>query len=759
MSTGSVSLKLIDLISSKSSKEIESHLDQLSVNKSLGEQALSEQLAQRDSQGRTALHLAIMKGDFETIKVLLSFDAPITHQINNKSCEDYARELIGNPPQSERKRIYALIKSRGKWQTKAAHDQGIIFSRSMKAIVDAVDKIQGALNNAGVLFVGITGEGKSTFINYLSGVEYKIEEGDDLDERAVPTINKELAAVGHSTISCTSLPQTIPVKGKPYVWVDLPGFEDTRGIAEKICSAASICMLTKQLKLVQAIPFVVSVPSLKDKKLVVYRTAAENVGAMISKDPQAADNVILVVSKPGKVTEAAVRKKLSELSNDEKWDSALPATLIKREDLNEDAWRKHCLKIGTEAILTRKNNILLADITSSSARETFQNMIEGLTSQAKSPKQFDFNNYSKYMNQFQKVIESMIVHLNGLKREQKSIQETLKNLGGRVAEALKDNKSTENAIAKQEQQKSQPFTEETFNAKITEEKASLSALRKKREAQIKKLQDAELEMKISGAKLQGVEKEGERLIDTVHRDWVCEKTEDRIETEVTEMGPAMLADGTMAIKVKIDKKKIPGVEKTVSESVNYPSTVPIKRFVDRSHGGHFEAKGFAPDAMQLTGTFISTPGIHGGVGLSIELYGNVKDFPDTKDKINKFEQELKSAEAALDLSKQGAISGEEIETASEKVKKLELEKISAVGDHKRTQEICEMQIQFLKSQLNKNQAVLAELNKQQESEKLNLEDLVLQLEVNQDLFTKLLMVIKVMEFKGELIEQFQQLNS
>lgn len=740
--------KLIDMINSKTAQDIDFHLRKLPVEQ------LSTEIADSDAKGMTPLHLAIEKADVEMTKVLLSFDAPVGAKKGQKSPEDYAKELMGSQPQDARKRVYALIKSRGRWQGAAAQ-QGIIFSRSMKAIEEAVDKIQGALGNSGVLFLGITGEGKSTFINYLCGTDYKLEKVKRA-RKVVPT-SPEAAAVGHSPTSFTILPQIIKMTGKPYVLVDLPGFEDTRGTAEEICAAASICMLTKQLKLIQSIPFAVSWPTLADARMVSYRKAAENVGAMISHDPKTAENVILVVTKPEEdLAEDEIRERLEELVKAEGWQGKAPDG-VKREDLNDDMWKKHCLRKTTEAILGRQGNIVIGDVVSKEARDAFQNVVDKLEKKAKDPKQFDFNSYSKYMKQFQIVVEGMIVHFNALTRGQKSLEEILKSLESRIAETDGEMKALEESIAKYEKQKLQPFTEDSFNQKIAEEKEKLRDLRKNSQTLKDNLTKAEFDAKIKVAKFESIEKEGERVIDTVHQGWVCEKTEDRVETKVTYKEKRFVPGLGEVQFVDIKEEKVAGQEKTVSESVSYPSTVPIKRYVDMSHGGHFEAKGFTAGAMQIAGTFVSTPGVRGGVGLNIQLWGDTKDFPDAKDKLNRLQQELKDAERELDTAKKQSIPEDEIEAASERVKKIELEKISAVGDHKRTQEICEMQIQFLRTQIDKTQIKLDELKPQGEAHKTEIADLKLQLEVNKDLFTKLKMIIEAMEFKGDLIEQFIKL--
>lgn len=381
------------------------------------EKELFRELNQSDSKGMMPLPISIEKADVQMVKLLLSFDAPVSAKVGNKTMEEYAKALITQEPKDNRKQVYALIKSRGRWQSSASKDQGIEVSRSMREIEEATHKIQGTEGRAGVLFLGITGEGKSTFINYLAGTEYQIKKVDKRKFIAEAT-GTEIAKVGHSTTSATYLPQSVEIKDKTYVLVDLPGFEDTRGIAEEICAAASICMLTKQLRTIHAIAFVVSWTLLStDTRMTTYRKAAHNVGAMINQNPDTAQNVVLIVTKPDQdLDEGEIRAKLEELAKAEKWSATNPR--LKNEDITtEDMWKNQCLRNATEAILNNKGNIIIADITNKTARVTFQNMIDGLEKKSKKTDQFNFSGYSNLMKRFQIVVESMLIHYNGLARE------------------------------------------------------------------------------------------------------------------------------------------------------------------------------------------------------------------------------------------------------------------------------------------------------------------------------------------------------
>jgi GTPase Era involved in 16S rRNA processing len=364
---------------------------------------LYTELLLRDEREMTALHLAVERADLQMVKILLSYGASVNARIGNSDIGDYAKSLAqANPKNEQRINAYALIKSRGRWLT----DRGVSFSRSIKAIEDVTMNIRCAKDKEAALVVGVTGEGKSTFINYLCGVDYKRNKVNGVT-RMTP-LSSEYVKTGHSPTSETVYPQVIESKKQPYVLVDFPGFEDTKGLAEEVCAAAGSYMLTKQLRSIPAIVLVVSWNSLDDPKMLTYRKSAQNIGAMISLNPATAENVILIVTKQtADLNMKDVRARLRELSESEGWHSISNATPIKQEGVTADMWKKQCLKNTTQAILSRDGNIILADVTTSCARDAFHEILNKQMKISKKPDLFEFKNYSQFMNDFVAVLKNL----------------------------------------------------------------------------------------------------------------------------------------------------------------------------------------------------------------------------------------------------------------------------------------------------------------------------------------------------------------
>ncbi|MBA2649263.1 MAG: 50S ribosome-binding GTPase [Legionella sp.] len=732
---------------------------------------LISELSTPDSRGMTPLHHAVQKGDLELVKLLLGFDASILAKMGNQTVEDFAMKLANERAESKgdenqatsHKQIYALIKSRGRWQAEVARVDGISLPRSIKAIEEAMDKVRGAEDKIGVLFFGLTGQGKSTLINFLLGVDYQIKKERGLKSVVPKGESAETARVGNSTTSETLFPQVISPKQGNYVFVDLPGFEDTRGTAEEICAAASIFMVTKQLRGIQSLLFICAWDSLADTRLVPYRRAAENVGAMIALHPEAANNFVLVVTKPegGDIptTVEDVRERLEDLSKNEEWGDPAEKEM-KREETRGDQWRKQCIRRTTKAILSRQNSIVVMDVTKPQAREKFDQVVATLSKSVQRPDQFDFANYSRFMTQFVLVIEQMIVHYNKLVRERKNQEEKIRGITSSINEIEQEHKNITDQIEKFDKQKSQPFTVESFDKQIAAEREKLVDLRRKLHKYDQEIQEANFEYRAKEMQAGNIERDGEKLIDTLHRGWMCESTEAREEVDVTEVGDPIYVPGMgMAQQVKVGRKQIAGIEKNVKEPVPYTSSVPIQRYTDRSTGGSFTVSGFSPGAMELSGTFSSSAGARGAVSLSVELYGNISDFPGTKEKFSRLEQAAKNAKTRLEQVQFGAVSKEEVDSVSDNIQVLQLQKMAAVGNTERTQLVCETQIALLQPKLETLTKKLKDLKSQTDATENELEDLSLQISVNHELFHKLHQIVTVMGFHSETLDQFMHLYS
>jgi len=100
-----------------------------------------------------------------------------------------------------------------------------------------------------IVFLGNTGAGKSTLINYLSGKELEV---DGLGNIALQDPqNPSAMVIGNSDGSETFLPRFTPVGN--FLFYDLPGFRDTRGTARNLVNACFIKAIMENARSVRLV--------------------------------------------------------------------------------------------------------------------------------------------------------------------------------------------------------------------------------------------------------------------------------------------------------------------------------------------------------------------------------------------------------------------------------------------------------------------------------------------------------------------------
>ena len=276
------------------------------------------------------------------------------------------------------------------WQA-YANQQGVPLMESLHAI----DSAFAAISSSGsvsdkqtVFFFGVTGEGKSTLINYQLGIDYRIVREHGI-RRAVKVdpMKTEPARTGDSPTSQTLYPEALLSSHDSWIYVDMPGFEETRGTLEAIAASVSTCALFSRISTVRCLCLVVSWPSLEETKMLSYRKAAESIGRIVSAHSETQNNLLLIVTKP--TEDLQVSDVISRLS-----------TLLAEA---EGELSQHYVKITTQALLRNADKLMLADITCDEPRKSLIKSIKSCHPQPCT--KYDVSSYVEQMRTFSRVCE------------------------------------------------------------------------------------------------------------------------------------------------------------------------------------------------------------------------------------------------------------------------------------------------------------------------------------------------------------------
>ncbi len=407
-----------------SSQQVFEYLQNLRDNKPA---QLTFELEERNSEGLTPLGLAISLSNLEMIRLLFDFGAATLIKPTDKSIENYAYALVqSNDFNQKQCDAYALVKTRTELQHMTLREFRTSFSQVLHLIKAANRNVQNAQGKAAILFFGMTGVGKSTLVNFLCGVDY--ERHTVKGQNRAKALQKEWVQTSSETTSSTALPEVVQPRGSRLAFVDLPGFEDTHGTMEEICAAASLLSLTQQLEGIQELWLISTWSALADPRMSQYRVAAQNVGAIMGQNAGISDRITLVITQgDDDLTVEDIRARLETLCEDEGWDKVLKGVPDIRpseeKQLSGDLAKKQCIKRVTQAILTRKNSILLIDVTRPQMRPIVHQYLSTLSVKPEKAAAFNFKNYSSHVQRFQQVLQSIIQYFSAIHQKTERLQD------------------------------------------------------------------------------------------------------------------------------------------------------------------------------------------------------------------------------------------------------------------------------------------------------------------------------------------------
>lgn len=211
--------------------------------------------------------------------------------------EEQRREIDLNEDQRlELNKIAALLRSRQEWQKELPPP--FRFNMVIDLIGKSFSKIKPGNGRNKVLFIGATGSGKSTLINYLNGTRYKrsIKAGRNIINRIEGA--KEVAKTGENIYSSETLyPQVVSKHGLGFVYCDLAGLFDSRGENQQIVAASSANVLIQTEGYIKGIIVLLDVPGFASEKGKAFKKTASAFSRIINGKPELMKSVQFAITK------------------------------------------------------------------------------------------------------------------------------------------------------------------------------------------------------------------------------------------------------------------------------------------------------------------------------------------------------------------------------------------------------------------------------------------------------------------------------
>lgn len=251
----------------------------------------------KDNNGKSSLLLAVESGRLEILRELLAWDISLL-EADGKQALKFAEEsaLKLNAPFDK---ISAFLRAMSNWQSKFNQFK---FNR----IFSFIQKTSESLNsNEGldkILFIGSTGSGKSTLINYLSGSHYQIQFSDDSAKPIVKCIfGNEIVKVTHGmTTNATSTTQQListhdAIPGA--VYCDLRAISDVGDINEQIIAAHNLQLLAQSRGNIKGVVVVLDIPDFNASRGENFKKIAILLSKIIQNNPSIMESICFAITK------------------------------------------------------------------------------------------------------------------------------------------------------------------------------------------------------------------------------------------------------------------------------------------------------------------------------------------------------------------------------------------------------------------------------------------------------------------------------
>jgi len=292
-------LSLKTAITERNLPKVEQLLEQINVNIS------SINVALYNDEPLPLLHLSIKVGRADIVHAILEHDVNLpSNVVQDKSLEsnifdgaiNLAQDLYNeNSEHIERAKILSLLRVSKSWQE-------IEGNLNINKLIPMIEKIYFSIEDARwhekVLFLGVTGAGKSALLNYLTGTQYDPVEINGI--QSIKEKNNEFFYVDkeRKMVSDTLYPRVKYEDRLSLAYCDLAGMYDTRGNEERICAANGLRLLSNLPGKIKGIVVVVDQASLASKRGEAFKETMIALARIMNGNENIFDNVIFVITQP-----------------------------------------------------------------------------------------------------------------------------------------------------------------------------------------------------------------------------------------------------------------------------------------------------------------------------------------------------------------------------------------------------------------------------------------------------------------------------
>lgn len=344
----------------------------------------------------TLLQIAIQKMNLSLVVILMSFDANFNFDSEKSPSISTVDSLILNASskdKAELQKIRSFILSRKNWK-QCTKNSGISLNRVVRLLEKGIDAVPPQIDQELVLIYGETQIGKSTWINYLHGVEYQfVTNASGLMSTAERKGGAgEVVTVGTGGGSETIYPKIILDKAGDdinYKFVDMPGFGDTRNNEERICVVSSNKLLLHKLTnvKVKGLMFAISYHDLTQGAHTNLRRILPKMKRVLNGQY---DNFILVITKIPELENKDINLKTRVTNELMKFRSVIEKEINEASHSdNENVKEKKDTEEVLKTIILNNDRIVIGDIFHQDARALVLKSLNLF--KAQDPKVFNFD--------------------------------------------------------------------------------------------------------------------------------------------------------------------------------------------------------------------------------------------------------------------------------------------------------------------------------------------------------------------------------